>query len=110
MLLLASLVALAGCSRSTNVAAAAPESNEDLLLGKPYSGAAAPAPRGADGRPLLTGYWKVLRDPGKPDGNLAKDQPGQLLPYSARGEAALEYNLTRTIDPEARCLITGIPR
>lgn len=67
-------------------------------------------PRGADGKPLLTGYWKLVREPGKPDGNLAKDLPNRTLPYSDNGKAALDYNLTKTIDPEARCVISGIPR
>jgi hypothetical protein len=51
-----------------------------------------------------------LREEGKPDGNLGKDLPGFSLPYTARGRTALEYNQTETIDPEARCLISGSPR
>jgi hypothetical protein len=105
---------LAACSPSPSSApvqqTVAFASAEELLLGKPYTGAAVATPRGADGKPLLTGYWKLLREQGKPDGNLAKDEPGFSLPYSESGKKALEYNLTETIDPEARCLITGIPR
>ena len=109
------LIALAGCSTAnTSVSAgdsAQPKpSAEDTLLGKPYNGQVKATPRGADGKPLLTGYWKLLRESGKPDGNLAKDEPDRTLPYTAKGKAALEYNQTKTIDPEARCLITGIPR
>lgn len=107
------LALLAACSQSSSSSStpevAAP-SAADVLLGKPYSGPAVATPRGADGKPLLTGYWKLLRENGKPDGNLGKDEPGFALPYSDRGKTALEYNLTETIDPEARCLITGIPR
>ncbi|MEJ1963473.1 MAG: hypothetical protein WDO56_18710 [Gammaproteobacteria bacterium] len=109
------LIALTGCSSgNTSVSAgdAAPtqRSAEDILLGKPYTGPARPTPRGADSKPLLTGYWKLLRESGKPDGNLAKDEPGGTLPYTDKGKSALEYNRTKTIDPEARCLIAGIPR
>jgi len=81
-----------------------------LLLGKPTTGSSESAPRDAEGHPLLTGYWKLLREEGKPDGNLAKDLPGFALPYSEAGRKALQYNLTQTIDPEARCLISGSPR
>lgn len=101
------------CSRGDGLSSggsAAPRSAADVLLGKPYTGPAEPTPRGADGKPLLTGYWKLLHEPGKPDGNLAKDRPGLSLPYSEAGRRALEWNLTRTIDPEARCVIPGIPR
>ncbi|MGC4029307.1 MAG: hypothetical protein QM696_10575 [Steroidobacteraceae bacterium] len=90
--------------------ATAPPSAESVLLGRPYRGEQKPTPRDQEGKPLFTGYWKLLREQGKPDGNLGKDLPGFLLPYSEKGKAALQYNLTRTIDPEARCLITGIPR
>ena len=112
---LSMLVALGGCSAgtpngSTSEPAASAQSPAEVLLGKPYAGPAAPTPRGADGKPLLTGYWKLLREEGKPDGNLAKDEADRALPYSAKGRAALEFNQTKTIDPEARCLISGIPR
>jgi len=82
---------------------------EERILGKPYSGPRAETPRDAEGRPLLTGFWKLLHEPGKPDGNLGKDQPGFRLPYTQAGQKALEAN-HKTLDPEARCLITGIPR
>src|SRR5262245_54602281 len=106
---------LCGCSgekaaEATGDSAPATRSAADILLGKPYEGAASPTPRGADGKPLLTGYWKLLHEDGKPDGNLAKDESDRTLPYSAKGKSALEYNLTKTIDPEARCLLSGIPR
>lgn len=105
----AALLVAGGSARSAQLPAV--EANPaDVLLGKPFTGTPEPVPRDADGRPLLTGYWKLLREAGKPDGNLGKDLPGFALPYSAAGRAALEYNLTRTIDPEARCLIAGSPR
>jgi hypothetical protein len=105
-------IALCSCSaeQADEPASASAVSPADVLLGKPYTGPAAPAPRDAAGKPLLTGYWKLLREEGKPDGNLAKDEPDRALPYSAKGKSALEYNQTKTIDPEARCLISGIPR
>jgi hypothetical protein len=109
------LAALTGCSPGSSSVSnsdtpPARRSAEDILLGKPYTGPAKATPRGVDGKPLLTGYWKVLRESGKPDGNLAKDEPERTLPYTDKGKAALDYNRTKTIDPEARCLINGIPR
>lgn len=82
---------------------------EDAILGQPYKGARVATPRGADGRPLFTGFWKLQHEDGKPDGNLGKDQPKFALPYTPAGLKALEAN-KKVIDPEARCLITGIPR
>jgi len=69
----------------------------------------APTPRMADGRPDLSGYWKGTRDT-VPGGNIAKDLPGLKLPLTPAGEAALQHNLTATIDPESLCIIGGIPR
>ena len=92
------------------LSAAAAESPEELLLGKPYRGPSVATPRGADGKPTLTGYWKLLREPGKPDGNLAKDLREFRLPYNQAGLEALRVNVEETIDPEARCVIPGIPR
>jgi hypothetical protein len=68
-----------------------------------------PAPRTADGHPDLSGYWKGTRDT-IPGGNIAKDLPGLKLPLTPAGEAALQHNLTATIDPESLCIIGGIPR
>lgn len=78
-------------------------------LGKPYTGKSAPTPRDADGHPSLNGTWQLLHEDGKPDGNLGKDLPGFALPYTAQGRAQLAAN-DKVIDPEARCIITGIPR
>jgi hypothetical protein len=70
---------------------------------------AGPVPRTADGHPDLSGYWKGTRDT-KPVGNIAKDLPRLKLPLTPAGEAALQHNLTATIDPESLCIIGGIPR
>ena len=86
-----------------------PRSAAEILLGRPYAGPAQAVPRGADGKPVLTGYWKLLHEDGKPDGNLGKDRPGFALPYTAKGSEVLALN-EQTVDPEARCIITGIPR
>src|SRR6516162_4934167 len=68
-----------------------------------------PAPKTPDGHPDLSGYWKNM--PGTtPIGNLGKDLPGFKLPFTPAGEAALQHNLTATIDPESLCIIGGIPR
>lgn len=80
-----------------------------ILLGQPYTGPRQATPRGTDGKPSLSGYWKLLHEDGKPDGNLGKDRPGFALPYTVRGRAQLAAN-DKVIDPEARCIITGIPR
>src|ERR1700722_1228198 len=68
-----------------------------------------PTPRTADGHPDLSGYWKGIRGT-SPVGNIGKDLPGFKLPLTAAGEAALQHNLTVTIDPESLCIIGGIPR
>jgi len=104
----AALLPVAGCNSSPPTPAAV--NPVDLLLGKPYTGPGEATPRDATGHPLLTGYWKLLREEGRPDGNLGKDLPGFALPYSEAGRKALDHNLTQTIDPEARCLISGSPR
>ena len=107
------LTAAVGSSGCRNQTAAPPSSAErsaaDTLLGKQYTGPSQQTPRGADGKPLLTGYWKLLHEDGKPDGNLGKDRPGFALPYTDRGRAALAATF-KQVDPEARCIITGIPR
>src|SRR5215472_1395971 len=61
------------------------------------------------GHPDFSGYWKGTRDT-KPGGNIGKDLPGWKLPLTPAGEEALKHNLTATIDPEALCIIGGIPR
>src|SRR5246127_3732948 len=68
-----------------------------------------PTPRMADGHPDLSGYWKGTRDT-TPVGNIGKDLPGFKLPLTPAGQAALQHNLTATIDPESLCILGGIPR
>jgi hypothetical protein len=72
-------------------------------------GPSKPTPRTADGHPDLTGFWKGSRAT-KPVGNIGKDLPGFKLPLTSAGEAALQRNLTATIDPESLCIPGGIPR
>jgi hypothetical protein len=71
---------------------------------------AGPAPRLADGHPDLSGFWKPVKEPGKPGGNMGKDEPGFKLPFTKAGQAALQYDLTKVVDPEALCILGGIPR
>ncbi len=73
------------------------------------TGPSKPAPRAADGRPDLNGFWKGDRKT-KPVGNIGKDLPGFRLPLTPAGEAALKHNITQTIDPESLCIPGGIPR
>src|SRR5436190_1122027 len=68
-----------------------------------------PIPRLADGRPDFNGYWKSMRNT-TPVGNIGKDLPGFKLPLTPAGQAALQHNLTKTIDPESLCMPGGIPR
>jgi len=68
-----------------------------------------PTPRMANGKPDLSGYWKGTTQT-RPGGNIGKDLPGWKLPLTPAGEAALKHNLTATVDPEAVCIIGGIPR
>src|SRR5687767_7403990 len=109
--ILAAAVGLAACrgSQPASTETGASRSAAAILLGQPHDGPSVATPRGADGKPLLTGYWKLLHEPGKPDGNLGKDRPGFALPLTAKGQEILAANY-KTIDPEARCIITGIPR
>ena len=67
-----------------------------------------PAPRLGE-HPDLSGYWIPSRKD-KPVGNLGKDIPGYKLPFTAAGEAARKYNVEHTIDPEALCVVGGLPR
>ena len=68
-----------------------------------------PTPRMADGHPDLSGYWKGTRET-TPVGNIGKDLPGFKLPLTPAGQAALQHNLTATIDPESLCILGGTPR
>ena len=90
-------------------AAARMASAQELTAVDNKSAKSAPTPRMANGRPDFSGYWKGTRDT-VPGGNIGKDLPGFKLPLTPAGEAALQHNLTATIDPEALCIIGGIPR
>jgi len=82
-------------------------------IGKPTSTTpypVGPTPRLADGHPDLSGFWKPIKEKGKPGGNMGKDEPGFKLPFTPAGEAAHQYNLTKVVDPEALCILGGIPR
>ena len=81
-------------------------------LAAALSAQTAPAkkvPRLADGHPDFNGYWKGMRNT-TPVGNIGKDLPGFKLPLTPAGAAALQHNLTKTIDPESLCMPGGIPR
>jgi hypothetical protein len=80
------------------------------LRGREYTGSPVAAPRGLDGKPDLTGYWRPLREAGKPTGNLGKDEPRFILPFSELGRRAVLYSQNHTVDPEAECILGGIPR
>src|ERR1700704_1414609 len=67
-----------------------------------------PAPRTPDGHPDFNGDWKSVR--GTITGNICQNLPGVKLPFTPAGEAALQHNLTATIDPESLCIIGGTPR
>lgn len=86
-----------------------PPAEEFTLFGEEPRGPAAPAPRAPDGHPDLSGYWKSTKAT-SPVGNIGKDLPGFKLPLTQAGEAALQHNLTATIDPESLCILGGIPR
>lgn len=81
-----------------------------LMRGEAYDGPAQPTPLGADGKPDFTGFWRPLKEPGKPGGNLGKDEPGFQLPLNERGRRAQLYSQNHTVDPEAQCIPGGIPR
>ena len=73
--------------------------------------AETPAPRLVDGHPDFSGYWKgaAWHDPRAAIS--AKDLPGLEIAVDVpAGEAAWKHNLTATVDPEALCILGGIPR
>jgi hypothetical protein len=86
-----------------------PGDEASLLFGEEPKGPPRPTPHVPDGHPDLSGFWKGSSAT-KPVGNIGKDLPGHELPLTPAGEAALKHNLTATIDPEALCIIGGIPR
>ncbi|WP_263378193.1 hypothetical protein [Granulicella paludicola] len=69
-----------------------------------------PGPR-LGNHPDLSGYWTTSRAAkDKPIGNIGKDLPGYKLPFTPAGEAAHKYNVEHTVDPEALCIVGGLPR
>lgn len=66
-------------------------------------------PRSPEGHPDLTGYWIPSRKD-KPGGNIGKDYPEYKLPFTPAGKVALKYNIEHTVDPEALCVVGGVPR
>jgi hypothetical protein len=69
-----------------------------------------PAPR-LGSHPDLSGYWVPSHAPqDRPGGNIGKDFPGYKLPFTPAGAAALKYNVEHTVDPEALCIVGGLPR
>ena len=90
---------------------AAPNPSEltiNELRGRPYTGPTVETPRGLDGKPDLTGYWRPLREAGKPGGNLGKDEPNFALPFSELGRRALLYSQNHNVDHEAIWILGGI--
>ena len=86
------------------------EQVSQLMRGQAYDGPKVAAPHGLDGKPDLTGLWRPLKEPGKPGGNMGKDEPSFILPFTEEGKRALIYTQNHTIDPEALCTLGGIPR
>ena len=80
---MAALAVFAAACAVPSVAQAIATTSAEAILGKAYTGPTVATPRDEAGKPLLTGFWKLLHEPGKPDGNLGKDQPGFTLPYTA---------------------------
>lgn len=111
-------LALAGTSFITlsqqPSAPAAPLGGEEqtaaLMRGQAYEGPVVATPRTADGKPDFTGFWRPVREQGKPGGNLGKDYPGFQLPFNETGKRAVLYSQNHTVDPEALCILGGIPR
>jgi hypothetical protein len=99
--LAAALAVLMLCSTRTSAQGVDELARADVKSSKP-------APRTADGHTDFNGYWKSIR--GTITGNIGKDLPGMKLPLTPAGEAALQHNLTATIDPESLCIIGGTPR
>jgi hypothetical protein len=104
------LVATSASSQSPPPAVSGEEQVSQLMRGEAYGGPKVETPRGQDGKPELTGFWRPLKEPGKPGGNLGKDEPSFILPFTELGKRALIYTQNHTVDPEALCVLGGIPR
>lgn len=69
-----------------------------------------PTPR-IGSHPDLSGYWVPSHDRAdKPIGNLGKDYPRYELPFTVEGEKAHKFNMEHTVDPQALCIVGGLPR
>jgi hypothetical protein len=96
-----------------------------LLLPSPAAGQARPAPysppRTADGHPDLQGVWQVLNTAawdvqahsarlGVPAGRSVVE--GDEIPYQpwALARKNENYEQRATLDPESKCLLSGVPR
>jgi hypothetical protein len=109
-LALSALLASAAGAQITSAPGSLPASQVDGLFAKDAPVSSEPVPRGPDGHPDLTGFWKGIKEAGKPVGNLGRDEPGHILPLTEEGKAAQTFLRTKTIDPEALCILGGIPR
>lgn len=106
----AALAALALFAAAPTQSQPRPEEPSVAAAGTPRETSSAPTPRGLDGKPDLTGFWRPVRVPGKPGGNLGKDEPNFILPFSDLGKRALVHAQNHTVDPESVCVLGGIPR
>ena len=71
----------------------------------------APAPRAADGRPLLGGLWKTV--PARLIVDVTSGLPrGERLPYQPWAEAVYKERLANLSkdDPTSNCIVGGVPR
>lgn len=106
----AATLAATSASTQTPATATGEEQVSQLMRGEAYNGPKVATPHGLDGKPDLTGFWRPLKEPGKPGGNMGKDEPNFILPFSEAGKRALLYTQNHTVDPEALCTLGGIPR
>ncbi len=108
--LLAAVAGLVGLPGTALAQEAPPPEATIATPAAPYTGEQQAAPRGLDGKPDFTGFWRGIRQPGKPGGNLGKDQPNFQLPLNETGLRAQVYSQNHTVDPESICILGGIPR
>jgi hypothetical protein len=109
-LILSLFTAGAASAQIASAPGSLPASSAEGIFGKDVTSPSEATPRQADGHPDLTGFWKGIKETGKPIGNIGRDEPGYVLPFTDAGKAAQVYLRTKTIDPEALCILGGIPR